>query len=162
MEVSPELKQQLATRIDMLIDVITGTIEPGSWENVGGWGAIRQSEATHSLVVRQTRDVHEQVHNLLAQLRSARRGDYGPLRSDINRMHKTQPPTDKPGATPAPTPAKSGAAAAPTPAKPGAAAAPSPAKPGAASAPTPAKPGAAATPKPAAGDKSAHAGHSHN
>ena len=54
---------------DALIDLITTTIAPESWTDVGGPGAIREFEANLSLVVSQTQDVHEQIADLLEQLR---------------------------------------------------------------------------------------------
>ncbi len=54
---------------DTLMDLITSTIEPGSWEIVGGNGVLRQNETTLSLVVRQTQLVHDQIADLLDQLR---------------------------------------------------------------------------------------------
>ncbi|MBA3315419.1 MAG: M48 family metalloprotease [Planctomycetota bacterium] len=54
---------------ERLIELITGTIEPGSWETVGGNGVIRANESTLSLVVRQTRQVHDQILDLLDHLR---------------------------------------------------------------------------------------------
>jgi general secretion pathway protein D len=54
---------------DPLIDLITTTIAPESWTDVGGPGAIREFEANLSLVVSQTQDVHEQIADLLEQLR---------------------------------------------------------------------------------------------
>ncbi len=52
-----------------LIDLITSTISPDSWEINGGNGAIEPFVANLSLVVSQTQDVHEQIRDLLDQLR---------------------------------------------------------------------------------------------
>jgi general secretion pathway protein D len=52
-----------------LTDLITSTISPDSWDNVAGSGAIRHYETTLSLVVRQTQKVHEEIADLLEQLR---------------------------------------------------------------------------------------------
>lgn len=52
-----------------LIDLITTTVEPGSWDLDGGSGRLAGDENTLSLVIRQTPAVHEQIVNLLAQLR---------------------------------------------------------------------------------------------
>jgi general secretion pathway protein D len=54
---------------DTLIDLITTTIEPDSWEDVGGPGAIDGFPTNLSLVVSQTQDVHERIADLLEQLR---------------------------------------------------------------------------------------------
>ena len=51
------------------IDLITATIAPDSWSEVGGSGSVRQYETTLSLVIRQTQKVHEEISDLLDQLR---------------------------------------------------------------------------------------------
>jgi general secretion pathway protein D len=52
-----------------LIDLLTTTIEPGTWDVDGGSGTIATEENTLSLVIRQTAATHEQVADLLKQLR---------------------------------------------------------------------------------------------
>ena len=52
-----------------LIDLITSTCEPNSWEEVAGNGHIKANETTLSLVIRQTQKVHEEIRDLLEQLR---------------------------------------------------------------------------------------------
>jgi len=52
-----------------LIDLITNTIQPTTWDAQGGPGAVRQFDTSLSLVVSQTQEVHEEIANLLAQLR---------------------------------------------------------------------------------------------
>ncbi|MCA9150393.1 MAG: hypothetical protein KDA92_13875, partial [Planctomycetales bacterium] len=54
---------------DTLIDLITATIEPDSWDDVGGEGSIQGFPTNLSLVVSQTQEVHEQIADLLQQLR---------------------------------------------------------------------------------------------
>lgn len=54
---------------DALIDLITSTIKPTSWDTVGGPGSIAQFETNLSLVVSQTQDVHDDIVDLLEQLR---------------------------------------------------------------------------------------------
>lgn len=54
---------------DALTELITTTVEPNSWIEFGGTGSIEQSEATLSLVIRQTQRVHDEIRNLLEQLR---------------------------------------------------------------------------------------------
>jgi len=55
---------------ETLIDLITSTIEPDSWEDVGtGTGSIRGFDTNLSLVVSNTQEVHEKIADLLAQLR---------------------------------------------------------------------------------------------
>ncbi|MFA9271089.1 MAG: hypothetical protein ACEQSX_10090, partial [Baekduiaceae bacterium] len=45
------------------------TIEPGTWDVDGGTGTIGTEENTLSLVIRQTSSAHEQIADLLKQLR---------------------------------------------------------------------------------------------
>lgn len=54
---------------DSLIDLITTTVAPQSWDTVGGPGAISEFATNLSLVISQTQDVHEQIADLLEQLR---------------------------------------------------------------------------------------------
>ena len=54
---------------DTLIELITATISPDSWEDVGGEGSIQGYPTNLSLVVSNTQDVHEQIADLLDQLR---------------------------------------------------------------------------------------------
>ncbi len=59
----------MAVDFDTLSDLIVSTIEPDSWEEVGGEGTIKPFESTLSLVIRQTQQVHEEIRDLLEQLR---------------------------------------------------------------------------------------------
>ncbi|MBW3598591.1 MAG: M56 family metallopeptidase [Planctomycetes bacterium] len=54
---------------DSLIKAITSTIEPNSWEESGGKGAIHQHAGNLSLVIIQTEKVHRQIAELLEQMR---------------------------------------------------------------------------------------------
>lgn len=54
---------------DSLIELITSTIKPTTWDDVGGPGSIAPFETNLSLVVSQTQDVHEEIADLLEQLR---------------------------------------------------------------------------------------------
>ncbi len=54
---------------DTLIDLITTTVSPESWEEVGGTGSLQGFPTNLSLVVAQTQEVHERIADLLAQLR---------------------------------------------------------------------------------------------
>jgi hypothetical protein len=58
-----------ATDYDSLIDLLTLTIAPQSWDDVGGPGSIEPHDNTASLVVSQTREVHIQLESLLITLR---------------------------------------------------------------------------------------------
>ena len=65
---------------DSLTDVITATIQPTSWDCVGGPGSIAPFEAAGiiAIVFSQTQEVHEEVEALLADIRNARREKPGP------------------------------------------------------------------------------------
>lgn len=52
-----------------LIDLITSTCEPNSWDEIGGNGHVKGNETTLSLVIRQTQKVHDEIRDLLEQLR---------------------------------------------------------------------------------------------
>jgi len=54
---------------DSLIELITSTIAPQSWDEVGGRGSVQPFETNLSLVISQTQQVHEQIADLLEQLR---------------------------------------------------------------------------------------------
>jgi general secretion pathway protein D len=54
---------------DSLIDLITSTVHPSSWDAVGGPGTIARFEGNLSIVVSQTQEVHDEVADLLEQLR---------------------------------------------------------------------------------------------
>jgi general secretion pathway protein D len=54
---------------DTLIELITSTIAPDTWDDVGGPGAIESFPTNLSLVISQTQDVHDQIADLLEQLR---------------------------------------------------------------------------------------------
>ena len=54
---------------DSLIELITSTVKPSTWDAVGGPGSIAGFETNLSLVVSQTQDVHDEIRDLLEQLR---------------------------------------------------------------------------------------------
>jgi general secretion pathway protein D len=54
---------------DSLIELLQSTVAPTTWDEVGGPGSIREFENNLSLVISQTEDVHEQIVDLLEQLR---------------------------------------------------------------------------------------------
>jgi general secretion pathway protein D len=54
---------------DSLIDLITKTIKPTTWDEVGGPGSIQPFDTNLSIVVSQTQEVHEEIVDLLGQLR---------------------------------------------------------------------------------------------
>ena len=52
-----------------LIDLIQQTVAPTSWNTVGGQGAAMPFQTNLSLVISQTQEVHEEIADLLDQLR---------------------------------------------------------------------------------------------
>ncbi|MCA9060342.1 MAG: hypothetical protein KDA85_17655, partial [Planctomycetaceae bacterium] len=52
-----------------LINLIRATVSPDSWQNAEGSGQLTFDETTLSLVIRNTAEVHDQVSELLTQLR---------------------------------------------------------------------------------------------
>ncbi|HEV3021456.1 MAG TPA: hypothetical protein VGX76_03280, partial [Pirellulales bacterium] len=54
---------------DPLIDLITTTIKPQTWDEVGGPGSISAFSNNLSLVISQTEEVHQAIADLLEQLR---------------------------------------------------------------------------------------------
>ncbi|MHC4399394.1 MAG: M56 family metallopeptidase [Planctomycetota bacterium] len=62
------------TRVDFdtLTELIMSTVAPDTWQIIGGWGSIDVQEKNLSLVIRQTEEVHEEIVNLLEELRRLR------------------------------------------------------------------------------------------
>jgi len=58
---------------ESLLDVITTTIDPGSWKAVGGPGSIREIYSNLSLEITQTRRGHEKISKMLLELRQGNR-----------------------------------------------------------------------------------------
>lgn len=52
-----------------LTSLIVSTVQPESWTEAGGWGTIRPYESTLALVIRQTQQAHEEIQDVLEQLR---------------------------------------------------------------------------------------------
>ncbi len=65
----------LASDFESLIEPITTTLEPDSWEEAGGYGRIVDfgADGIRSIIVSTTWQQHEQVANLLAALRNQQR-----------------------------------------------------------------------------------------
>ena len=57
---------------DSLIELITTTIQPDSWDEVGGPGSISGFENASSLVISQTDEVHRAIEPLLVKLRQVK------------------------------------------------------------------------------------------
>ena len=58
-----------STDFTELTNLITSTIAPDTWEQAGGQARVQSFETTLSLVIRQTQKTHEEIADLLAQLR---------------------------------------------------------------------------------------------
>ncbi len=71
-EASAPAHEEASVDFDSLIELITATVAPDTWEDLGGWGSIKPFPANLSLVVSQTQEVHDQIADLLEQLRRAR------------------------------------------------------------------------------------------
>jgi general secretion pathway protein D len=54
---------------DTLMDLISSTVAPDSWSDVGGTGSMAPFEGNLSLVISTTQEVHEEIVDLLEQLR---------------------------------------------------------------------------------------------
>jgi hypothetical protein len=52
-----------------LVELIESTIAPASWEARGGRGVVKYWAPGHALVIRQTRDVHEQIGGVVGAMR---------------------------------------------------------------------------------------------
>jgi hypothetical protein len=57
------------TAEEVLLRVITNTVEPDSWSEAGGKGTIQYFPLGHALVINQTQDVQERIADLLTALR---------------------------------------------------------------------------------------------
>lgn len=60
---------KLGANFDTLNDLITSTVAPHSWKDVGGEGEIEAFAPNHSLVISQSQDVHDEIAALLKTLR---------------------------------------------------------------------------------------------
>ncbi len=70
--VAQRTPEGLVPDFDSLIVVITSTVHPTTWTDVGGPGAIRPFAPALSLIVSQSQSAHEQLENLLVVLRASR------------------------------------------------------------------------------------------
>jgi hypothetical protein len=55
---------------DALMDVVREIIEPDSWDDVGGPGAMEPFPQRDCLVISQTNDVHDRIEDLFRRLRT--------------------------------------------------------------------------------------------
>jgi hypothetical protein len=63
---SPDAQQ---ADFDSLIDLLSSTVKPQSWDSVGGAGSISPFGNGLAIVVNQTQEVHEEIEDVLAKLR---------------------------------------------------------------------------------------------
>lgn len=71
---------------DGLIEVITTTADPTTWDEVGGPGAIHEFHPKSALVISQTAFVHEEVAGLIELLRRLPSTYSSEVRSGIRRL----------------------------------------------------------------------------
>lgn len=64
-------KQRRMENLSELVVLIQSTVSPESWDAAGGSGHITIHNQTSSLVIRQTAAVHDEIADLLTQLRRA-------------------------------------------------------------------------------------------
>lgn len=57
---------------DPIIDMITSTVEPDSWQDVGGPGSITGFDNSRSLVISTRRDIHQRIAPIIVTLRRAK------------------------------------------------------------------------------------------
>ena len=62
-----------------LIQIITRTIDPESWADVGGPGSIQEFPPSKSLVINQTGENHDRIEALFAELRQSRKASEAKL-----------------------------------------------------------------------------------
>ncbi|MCH7990261.1 MAG: hypothetical protein IID46_14060, partial [Planctomycetes bacterium] len=60
---------------EALIEVMTSTVLPDSWELNGGYGTIEEFNGL--LVVRASQEVHREIKNLLEMMREAAQENHG-------------------------------------------------------------------------------------
>jgi hypothetical protein len=59
---------------DSLIDLITSSVQPTTWDEVGGPGSVAPFENNMTLVISQTEEGHEEIAKVLRTLRSVKTG----------------------------------------------------------------------------------------
>lgn len=67
-----EMTAPATSEFEWVEDLITTTVQPDSWSTAGGEAVIQRHEGTLSLVIRQTESAHEEIGELLRQLRELR------------------------------------------------------------------------------------------
>src|SRR5260370_1072572 len=80
-----------------LINAITATIDPDSWEELSGDGSSTPMRQAGSLVIRQTWSVHRKILQLLRDLREAKRfGQAAPDQGAHQPVNAISPNTEAP------------------------------------------------------------------
>jgi len=99
-------KRAVWGEFDHLIEVITTTVEPETWEELGGPGSLYPEPYNDCLVVSQTHKVHRKVAEMLQQVRAAK-----PTQRFRGRSSARQPampaPATQPGFAAVPRPVES-------------------------------------------------------
>ena len=80
-----------ATDYQSIMQLITVTIAPTTWDEVGGPGSIQESHTSGAIVASQTREVHEQISLLLVALRRARNAQVTAGDAPRGRQHGPRP-----------------------------------------------------------------------
>jgi type II secretory pathway component GspD/PulD (secretin) len=62
-------KTRMPTQEEQLISLVVNSVQPKSWQDMGGKGSIHFHPLTLALVVNQTPDIQEQIQDLLQALR---------------------------------------------------------------------------------------------
>jgi len=75
--VLPEGASEDGPDFDSLIELITSTVKPTTWDGVGGPGSIVPFETNLSITVSQTQEMQEEIENTLAKLRRINREQGG-------------------------------------------------------------------------------------
>ena len=101
---------QTVPNYEKLIDIITESIKPITWDLVGGCGNVQEYDAAgvQVLVISQTWEVHEQIRDLFNRLRKLRPGALS--EKEIQKLPPEPPQRPKPQfpALNIPGPARSG------------------------------------------------------
>lgn len=68
----PTTEADIAYDPDALVEVITATVKPTTWDEVGGPGSVTADRPRMALVFSQTQEVHDEVAQLLCMLHRSR------------------------------------------------------------------------------------------
>ncbi len=97
-------KRQVTQQFDKLTEAITTTIEPESWEELGGPGSQASFPYADCLVISQTDEVHRKVAELLEQVRRAKPKVTVPIATPPPTTNRVMSmPSVRPAAAPQPT-----------------------------------------------------------